>query len=116
MLRQFDLGFETHEIATSGIMPIKYNIIKRLNKLKYVTYSKIDISITDKNDKGMIDIWWDDKKKINIKYFIGRKILSEGADDVSMGSAYKARFNCLEIIWGKNNWGTRDLGIICSGI
>jgi len=57
MLKQFDLGFENPELSAKGTIPIQYNLQKRISKLKYVTYKKIDISITNNNKNDLVNIW-----------------------------------------------------------
>jgi hypothetical protein len=77
---------------------------KRISKLKYITYKKIDISITNNNKNYLVDIWWDDKKTVNIKCNIEKEILNDLTKKENIAEVYKHLIKCLEALWTKNQW------------
>src|SRR6186997_961568 len=108
MLSQFYLAYE-NDISSSGIKAIQYNIHKRIKKLKYVSYKRIDILFTFSNPNIGIEIHWDDKKTANIICYLDNAILNNLADKNNIISTYEIIFNCIKALWRKNEWNLLDL-------
>jgi hypothetical protein len=109
MLRRFEVGFESHRIATSGITAIEVNLKAKLSQLKYISYRKIYITLienTSKNERGII---WDDGKDAHINLNVDTEILSNLSDIENVKFMYRLLLNTLEPIWLKNNWDAEDL-------
>lgn len=111
MLKEFYLSFKNSELDAQKIKHIQYNFIKRLNKLKYVSYRRIDISLSVGNTSGdqTVEFEWDDGKTASIIYGLNEDILGSLTSKENIINIYKAVLNCIKILWKKNNWDPDDL-------
>jgi len=115
MLNQFYIVFENRALDSFSLKHIQYNILKRLRELKYVSYRRIDVVLTDVKEEGR-RIEWDDKKTANIKCYVGLSFGEPVADKRSTQAQYRAIFNGLEVLWEANQWNVDDLRGVYSEI
>ena len=107
MLQQFYIVFERKELDSFSIKHIQYNIKKRLQELKYVSYRRLDILLVDTEGEDG-DIEWDDKKTANMKCYIDPlRFISTSKE--SIVEVYLAIFKGLRILWERNQWMADDL-------
>lgn len=118
MLKEFYLKFISHEFDSQKIKHIQYNYIKRLNKLKYVSYRRIDIMIevNDTTEEEKIEILWDDTKTSKMICNIDKNVANDVSSLSCIIQVYKKVFNCLTALWKKNKWESVDLHSIFANI
>lgn len=109
MVRQFYVVAEDNRIDSFNIKHIQYNLYKRLTRLKYVTYQRINILLIDKKGKEDIQIEWDDKKSANLKVYLDPKLMTTITAIDSIAAIYDVLFECLEVLWVKYGWNVGDL-------
>ncbi len=114
MIKEFYLSFKSSEIDSQKIKHIQYNFIRRLNKLRYVTYRRIDMSLTISNtiEGKNIEVEWDDGKTANIVCSLSKNILNNLTSKENIIEIYKAVLNCFTVLWVKNHWEVCDLNLI----
>lgn len=115
MLNQFYIVFENSALDSFSLKHIQYNIQKRLQELKYVSYRRLDVVLADAKD-GDGKIEWDDKKTANIKCSVDLSLDAPVTDKRSIKSQYLAIFNGLGGLWERNQWDIADLNNIYSKI
>src|ERR1700733_3753069 len=100
MLKQFYVSFERKELDSLTIKHIQYNIQKRLQELKYVSYRRLDILLVDmESEDGNIE--WNDMKSANMKCYIDPlKVIPTSKE--SIVALYLVIFNGLKILWASN--------------
>jgi hypothetical protein len=108
MLNSFFLAFENDEANSWDIKHIQYNVYKRLKKLKYVTYRRIDINFVDAVEDGN-KIERGDNKIIVLKSFVDPVYSRKSKERDSIAYIYRCLFNTLEFLWTNHNWNVKDL-------
>ena len=114
MLDQFYIVFEEKEFDSYSLKHIQYNVHKRLQQLKYVSYRRIDIFLIDKERD--IEVDRDDKKKASLKCSFDRAVIKDISDNKSIASLYDTTFKCLKLLWQRNSWDVEDLNHMHSNI
>lgn len=111
MIREFYLSFEGDKLDAKKIKHIQYNITKRIKKLKYVTYRRIDISFvaTKTTEQKKAEVRWNDKTAV-ISCSLKEENLNDLNSNESIVAVYKSVFDGLASLWLENNWDFHDLG------
>ena len=116
MLRQLYISVRDKLSATTQIKHIQYNVIKRLCKLKYVTYRRIDIAMVFGIETGKIDYTWGDDKATGITCILK----ADGSSDFTSVEMIKAIYDllllCFKDLWDKNAWDTGDVDRVFNDI
>ncbi|MBN8785491.1 MAG: hypothetical protein J0I84_00220 [Terrimonas sp.] len=114
MYKQFYLDIEGDTEDSYYIKHIQYNIQKKLDKIKYYKYRRIDIEFVF--NKSNIDIEWNDQKTAQIKCGIAERILSAIEQYETIQEIYTLVYECLKLLWLSNSWEEGDLSKIFSEI
>lgn len=108
MLKEFNIGFENPNLNTWDIKHIQYNLLKRLNNLKYVSYKRIDIILV-KNTNEQFDCDLDFKKTTRLRVSINEESVTDLMDNQTIKVVYDYVFEGLDFLWKKNIWDLQDL-------
>lgn len=106
MLRELYLNIANERTDFLKIKHIQYNILKRIGKLKYITYRRIDINLCF---DGCEEITWDNAKTAVIKVSAPKRLESSLESKETIVELYKIVFAGLKKHWQKNNWNLGDL-------
>lgn len=108
MVSRFEIDFDFEVKNYDGMTSVYYNMRRKLEKFKYVGYKKINIVFAH-GISTSIEIDWEDKKSVRIRSVIPRSAITSGVDGISLSDVYREVFNCLHVLWEKNNWNKDDL-------
>jgi len=113
MLKEFYLGFNFDKESSSRIKHVQYNFWKRLSKIAYVSYRRIDFSfeLIDESKIG-----WDDKKTAKLFYPIDRTVLENVNRPETIQKIYEKVIDGLKLFWKENKWDVSDLNSMLSSM
>ncbi len=115
MLKEFNLSFKDEELDSKVLKHIQYNLLKKLSKLKYITYRRIDITLSVNQALRHLRIDWDDGKTSTISCTIEHQFNDLTSMD-GIAEIYQNVSHCLIVSWNKNNWNAKDIQNIINEI
>jgi hypothetical protein len=114
MVDQFYLVYEEEQLDSYSLKHIQYNVHKRLQILKYVSYKRIDVCLVEAEVDIMVER--DDKKKATLKCRFERSMIEDVSEKKTIAYLYNLTFKCLMFLWSRNSWNVEDLDTIHSDI